>query len=269
MRFKIREISLLRLIKAVRRRIANIPSRLSFGYSSRGMKNRKALRGFKDKYKGETCVLLANGPSLSKEDLSVTEQYTTFGLNRIYLGIEKMGVQLDYLVCVNQLVLEQFAQDFDEVSCQKFMAWNARKHFKKSKNNLWLHKGLSSGKFSPNMSKGLNPAATVTYAALQVIYYMGFKKVIILGMDHNFTLDKSKIPNTKETYTHTKDVNHFIENYFPKGVKWETPDLISTEYFYQVARARFEADGRQIYDCTTGGKCEVFVKTTVDQAING
>ena len=79
-------------------------------------------------------------------------------------------------------------------------------------------------------------------------------------MDHNFQLDKSKTPNTKEVYSHSKDVNHFIDNYFPKGVKWETPDLMSSEYFYTIARDHFERNGREIVDCTSGGNCEVFKK---------
>lgn len=257
------------MLKAILRRLVAIPKRFGFVFTKAGVKNRRKLASYQNKYIGKTAVLLANGPSLANEDLSFTKNYVTFGLNRVYLGLVDLKIDLDFLVCVNRLVLSQFSGEFEELQCERFFSWDERKRFKRDNAINWVHKGFSTKEFSDDISRGINPAATVTYAALQLIYYMGFKKVIILGMDHNFTLEKSKIPNTKETYTHSKDVNHFIENYFPKGVKWETPDLLSSEYFYKVARDRFEADDRQIYDCTTGGKCEVFVKTTVNQALNG
>ena len=162
-----------------------------------------------------------------------------------------MNFKLDYLVCINKLVAKQFCHEIDSLDCTKFLYWNSKKYYKSSQKTLWLHQGLSNDIFSTDLSKSINPAATVTYAALQVIYYMGFKKVIILGLDHNFQLDKSKIPNTTEKYTHQKDVNHFIDNYFPKGTKWETPDLYSSEFFYKKARKYLKQIGLD-YEHGTG-----------------
>jgi hypothetical protein len=114
--------------------------------------------------------------------------------------------------------------------------------------------------FGQDLSKSINPAATVTYAALQIIYYMGFSEVIIIGMDHNFETKKKNRPNEVEVREEEVDTNHFHPNYFPKGSKWGTPDLVSSEYFYKIARNHFENDGRKIIDCTINGKCEVFEK---------
>ena len=260
MRISWKEISWLRLMKAIKRRFLGVPDRLSFVYSKRGRANAHALESLKDIHKGETAILLANGPSLANEDLRCTKNYQTFGLNRVYLGFDKLGIELDYLVCVNNLVLSQFGDELGLVQCKKFLAWSARAHLASVKDTYWLNPGLQVKSFSTNIARGINPAATVTFAALQIIYHMGFEKVLILGMDHSFNLKKSNIPNTTETYDHEKDVNHFLPNYFPKGVKWETPDLVSSEYFYLEAREAFERAGRRIVDCTTDGKCQVFEK---------
>lgn len=267
MRLKLSEISFLRIVNAFTRRIKNIPFKLTYVFSEDGKQNRKRIKRVYNLYKDQTCVLLANGPSLKNEDLSITNKFITFGLNRIYVGFEKMNFKLDYLVCINKLVAKQFCHEIDSLDCTKFLYWNSKKYYKSSQKTLWLHQGLSNDIFSTDLSKSINPAATVTYAALQVIYYMGFKKVIILGLDHNFQLDKSKIPNTTEKYTHQKDVNHFIDNYFPKGTKWETPDLYSSEFFYKKARKYFEDDGRKIFDCTKNGKCDVFIKKSIDTVL--
>lgn len=260
MRVSWNEVTLTRLLNAARRRVLGFPHRLSFVFSKRGRENVRALSKLKNIHKGETAILLANGPSLASEDLSCTKTFRTFGLNRVYLGLEKFGVELDYLVCVNNLVLSQFSNELGVVECDKFLAWRARADFDNFTDIYWLSPGLQTKPFSKDVARGINPAATVTFAALQIIYHMGFNRVIILGMDHSFTLKKSTIPNTTETYNHEKDVNHFLPNYFPKGVKWETPDLKSSEYFYGLAREAFEADGRSIIDCTSGGRCQVFEK---------
>jgi len=259
-RVKVRELSPGRVAKALMRRLAGIPSRLSFALSQAGRRNRIGLEAFRDSHKGETCILLANGPSLANEDLRLTFKYPTFGLNRVYLGANKLSFNLDYLVCVNRLVLSQFGSEIEGVRCKKFLSWDSRTNFMALDDILWLNPGLQFKSFSKDITRGLNPAATVTFAALQIIYFMGFEKVVILGMDHSFSLKKSTVPNTTEIYNHEEDVNHFLPNYFPKGVKWETPDLVSSEHFYSIAREVYEQAGRRIVDCTTGGQCLVFEK---------
>lgn len=260
MRVKVRELSPARVAKGVMRRLTGVPGRCSFAFSRDGTRNRKGLEALRDSHKGETCILLANGPSLANEDLRLTFQFPTFGLNRVYLGADKLNFKLDYLVCVNRLVLSQFGSEIEGVRCKKFLSWDSRTNFQAVDDIHWLNPGLQFNSFSKDITRGLNPAATVTFAALQIIYFMGFEKVVILGMDHSFSLKKSTIPNTTEVYNHEEDVNHFLPNYFPKGVKWETPDLVSSEHFYSIAREVYERAGRRIVDCTTKGQCEVFEK---------
>jgi hypothetical protein len=203
---------------------------------------------------------VANGPSLKKMDLSFLKDKISFGLNRIYLAYKEKQFANNYLVSINNLVLTQFAKELDALPITKFINWESRSHFSKKQENNFIYRKIFGKNFEKNIEQGLNPAATVTYAALQIIYYMGFTKVIIIGMDHNFSTKSKNRPNKMEVREEEEDVNHFHPNYFPKGSKWETPDLKSSEYFYKIARKEYEKDGRQIIDCTIGGKCEVFEK---------
>ena len=59
---------------------------------------------FKDKHKGQRCVIIGNGPSLNKMDLSFLKQEICFGMNKIYLGFEKWNFIPKYYVAVNSLV---------------------------------------------------------------------------------------------------------------------------------------------------------------------
>jgi hypothetical protein len=179
-----------------------------------------------------------------------------------------MGFKNDFLVGINGLVLSQFNEEIEELNMPKFLNWKSRKFFTNENKNIhFIYKNFFGKKFGKDISKSINPAATVTYAALQIIYYMGFSEVLIIGMDHNFITKKSNTPNKTEIRDEELDVNHFHPNYFPKGSKWETPDLTSSEYFYSIAKRVFEEDGRKIYDCTINGKCQVFDKAEIKDFI--
>ena len=67
--------------------------------------------------------------------------------------------------------------------------------------------------FSIDLTKGFVGGNTATYAALQIAFYMGFSKIIIIGMDHNFTHSGS--PN-QEGLLEGADPNHFDSSYFGK-----------------------------------------------------
>ncbi|PQJ82910.1 hypothetical protein BTO16_00200 [Polaribacter glomeratus] len=230
--------------------------------------NKAKLETYKNKYQGQTCFLVANGPSLKKMDLKFLKDEISFGLNRIYLAYEDMKFTNDYLVSINGLVLSQFNEEISNIKIPKFLNWENRGLFDKSDtSNHFIYKSFFGNSFGKDMSKSLNPAATVTYAALQIIYYMGFSQVVIIGMDHNFQTKKKNRPNETEVRDEEEDKNHFHPNYFPKGSKWETPDLISSEYFYGIAREMFEKDNRKIIDCTKGGKCTVFIKDDIQNYI--
>jgi hypothetical protein len=112
--------------------------------------------------------------------------------------------------------------------------------------------------FTTDFRRPLYGGGTVTYVALQIAYLMGFSEVILIGVDHSFA-DKGT-PNKVETRQTETDVNHFHPNYFPKGVKWQLPDLRRSELAYELANRVFENDGRKILDATVSGKCPVFKK---------
>ena len=105
----------------------------------------------------------------------------------------------------------------------------------------------------------------MTYAALQIAYYLGFQRVIIIGMDHSFEYEGK--PNENKLMKGA-DKNHFVENYFGFGQKWDNPDLQKSEESYRIARDVYEQSGREIFDATVDGKCEIFKKVDYREIFN-
>jgi hypothetical protein len=258
MRIKANEITYTRIKEAVLRRLENIPQNLEWNTSSYNGFKKSNLSRFHNLHTGKRCFLLANGPSLKHTDLSLLKNEITLGMNRIYLLFDELKFHTTYYTVSNELVLTQFANDIEHLPGTKFVNWNCRKLFKSEDMN-YLKMNLSiKDKFSKDIIRGVYSGGTITFASLQLLYYMGFSEVVIVGMDHNFT-DKG-LPNKTEVRTAEVDANHFHPDYFPKGMKWQLPDLYRSELAYYKAKVAFEADGRRILDATKGGHCTVFEK---------
>lgn len=236
--------------------IYDIFSLISWGNSPASTKSIRKIRKLKNKYIDKRCFIIGNGPSLKKTDLSLLKSEYTFGLNRIYLLFDKIGFSTNFLVVVNNLVIGQSAKEIDKVSAIKFISWKGRKYVKMDKNTLFI-RSLAKQGFSKNIEGGVWEGTTVTYVAMQIAYYLGFEKVILVGVDHRF---KSGGSPHQEILSRGKDRNHFSTDYFGKGYKWHYPDLKTAEFAYKMAKEHFENDGREIVDATIGGKLRVFEK---------
>jgi hypothetical protein len=258
-RFDRTVISWERLRDALRRRVLDVPHALAWGAPwGPARSNRSALSRFEAIHKGERCFILANGPSLGSIDLGRLVSETTFGMNRIYLAFDRMGFQTTYYLSLNELVLEQFSAEIRMLTCPKFLNWNRRSLFEApGTGTAFLRQSLGLGDgFRPDPRRPISSGGTVTYAALQLAYYMGFDVVVLLGLDHSYTVRGA--PNTTRVRSAGLDHNHFHPAYFPPGTRWQLPDLRRSEIAYEIARRVYERVGRRILDATEGGRCSVF-----------
>lgn len=195
-------------------------------------------RDYCEKHKGETCIIIGNGPSLKGVPREFLLKYPTFGTNRIYL---LDGFTPTYYCAVNPLVIQQFIADIAEIDAPKFMP--AVYCFDDT--CLPLN---SSGivTFSQDASAWIYEGHTVTFVCMQIAYFMGFRTILLVGVDHMFTFDGT--PNELRMMD-GDDINHFHPDYF-KGRPWNNPDLIRSEHAYKLARTAYEANGGRIINLT-------------------
>lgn len=216
----------------------------------------KRIQALQDKYKGQRCFIIGNGPSIKDTDLTLLRNEVTFGLNRIYLLFNQIGFPTSYFVSVNRLVIEQCAQDIIDLPCPKFISWHCHDLVSFSNSMMFLH-SRPEVTFHTDITRGVWEGTTVTYVALQIAYYLGFDKVILVGVDHSFTTQGQ--PHAT-VVSQGDDPNHFDPQYFGKGFRWQLPDLETAELAYRMAKFHFERAGREVVDATIGGKLQVFPK---------
>jgi hypothetical protein len=96
---------------------------------------------------------------------------------------------------------------------------------------------------------------------------MGFTEVGLIGMDFSYTLPPGTVVKGNLYESQEDDPNHFDPRYFGAGKTWKNPYLNRVAANYELAKAMYEADGRIIYNCTVGGKLEVFERLDLSEFV--
>ncbi len=234
-----------------------------FGY------NKKKLRKLKNKFEGQRCFILGNGPSLNKMDLSKLENESSFAVNGIFYKTDEMGYKPTFYVVEDGAVMNDNKKRINQFKCEyNFFPSIYKKDVKNRKNTFFFNMDRSFyekrssyfeiPRFSPECSDRIFCGQSVTIVNLQLAYYLGFKEVYLIGMDFNYDIPDSLKIDGHVFESTEDDVNHFHPDYFGKGKKWHDPKLHNVLKSYKMAKLMFELDDRKIYNATDGGKLDVF-----------
>jgi hypothetical protein len=217
------------------------------------------LTALRDRHKGERCVIVANGPSLSLMPRGFLRQEEhVIGLNKIFLGTDRFRFYPRYYVAVNPLVIAQSADAIRRLHCVRFIDHRARRSGALREDALThFITEIHHVPFSTDLAAGYRQGHTVTHVALQVAYYLGYRQVILVGLDHRYHFSG---PPGGESIQQGPDRNHFSPAYFAPGQKWENPNLAEAAKHFHAARRAFEKEGREILDATPDGACQAFPK---------
>jgi len=221
----------------------------------------RKLDALRNTHTDERCFIIGNGPSLKNTDLSKLKDEFTIGMNRFYLAFADLGFATSALLTVNDLVIEQCAEDIRALPIPTFVSWRGRKWVHPASDLHYLYTSYDLPRFNGNAAGRLWEGATVTFVAMQLAFHMGFRQVVLIGVDHSFATHGK--PNTT-VVSGGDDPNHFNASYFGKGFRWQLPDLETSEIAYTMAREAYKDAGREIVDATVGGKLTVFPKVAYE-----
>jgi hypothetical protein len=144
------------------------------------------IRKLHNKNNGTRCFILANGPSVASENLSLLNNEIVIGMNGSPLLESKFSFKTSYYVVTD----ERFFQD----ETKKSIAWGTtglrvfRDNLKpfdnpKLSTNTAYIRSIGRDGFSLNLAKGFYFGCTTTMLALQLAFYIGSNEIFILGLD--------------------------------------------------------------------------------------
>lgn len=232
----------------------------------------KRLREFKNKYEGQSCFIIGNGPSLLSADLEriLKRGIATFAFNKIYLIFDKTDWRPTFYISQDEKTLITCQKEVNELCLNnKFIPLSHKYYHDITIDNAYYFKLSNSDlihyEFSDDISKYVGNSSTVAYSAAQFAVYMGFKKIYLLGIDHQFSRYKDSsgkliIDNSVKDYFSDKYNDTNVDN-----LNTPNPD-VSTRAFLAM-KDYCDKHGIEVYNATRGGKLEVFQRVRFDEVI--
>ena len=223
------------------------------------------IKSYKDLYKGERCFIVATGPSLTISDLEKIKNEYCFSMNSGALCFDETSWRPNFYFCQDEYVYGNIKEKIEKLSQQdlpnvwvsdnikrKYIIPNCFKvfplHYLDHKMN---HKiGYGKFKFSNDCYSCIYDAYTVTFSAMQMACYMGFKEIYLLGCDCNYNVPKA----------------HFIEygHKDPKASIMGDKMIVAHKEFKKFA----DSAGVKVINCTRGGMLEVYPRKKLEDVIN-
>lgn len=226
---------------------------------------------FKDKHHGERCFIVCTGPSLTMEDLDMIKDEVCFSMNSIINIFERTDFRPTYYLIqdgyverkLRNKILEQ-KKDFcrkmfigvgnvylnklstSNRAFKKYRKWNPIRY-----NLNWayhcyeMYYESDRIEFSMDCAKEIKDGYTVTYSAIQLAIYMGFKEIYLLGCDSNFA-------------------GHIDEVCKQDNVAVPALAMIKA---YKIAKKYADRYGVKIYNATRGGMLEVFPRVALEEVV--
>lgn len=264
----------MRILSLIKNNIISLYEKNNQKYYTKH-KEEYSVDQFKNKYDGQECFIVGNGPSLRPEDLDLiyNRNFVTFASNRIHKIYNETIWRPTYFTISDGMYI------YDRDTLSKIVETKPEAFFTRSQFTKYL-KGINCNVFfldsnisrelldSPQFSNDCNciiyDIATVTYFSIQIAAYMGFKKIYLIGMDNIYTYSKLRDGSIVR--------NEGVGNYFGNKEK-EIPDpskAISTwemDVAYEFADKYSREHGFRIYNATRGGFLEKFERVNLDEIL--
>lgn len=242
--------------------------------------NRKKLEELKDKYKGQQCFIIGNGPSLSVEDLELIKGKMSFACNKIGAIYPKTTWRPDFYFCTDELGYASRMSEFMQDQNWVFTSTDFLPYLSAIGDNIIFFPLFSryciTPEFSMNPLRGVYAADSVLYIAAQFAVYMGFKEIILLGVDADYKM------------VHTEDGRKVFGSMGVHFYEYNEEELKTAEKFnewmnfndtlhsgiydiqdgWKMLRYQSEQMGFSVVNATRGGALEVFPRKNLEQIIN-
>lgn len=211
------------------------------------------LKRYKNKYSGQRCFVIGNGPSLRIEDLERLKNEVTFGSHGIYFCYDDTDWRPTFY-CAQDFKLINDRYDSIKEKCKdsvsffgvvrnfKYPIFNKRDIEVSLINEPFLENGP---RFSSNAEYGVYEGMTVTYFIIQLAVYMGFNEIYLLGVDHFYSGEEGE---------------HFSKD----DVCTNKPQTDKSTLSYINAEIFSRSNGVRIFNATRGGHLEAFERVDFD-----
>lgn len=243
-----------------------------------------------DRHKGERCFILATGPSVNNQDLTLLQGELCISVSHFFLHKDIRTIAPRYHVLApyhHPFTFTEINKVFDgfnrfypddmiylfghypyEFSVLNFLHKNpiyARKntYFINYAHQCELDDNNYMNTEVWDITKTPFRIRTVIYTAIQAAVYMGCKEIYLVGCDHDYLSDMKRVTN--HHFYREKDGVSDVEH-----LRAFTTERWFQEYYmrwkqYRLMREYLEGRGCKIVNATKGGLLDVFPKVDLEE----
>lgn len=222
-----------------------------------------SMKGCKN---GKRCFIIGNGPSLQVHDLELLGNVDCFAANGIFHIFQNTSWRPTYYMVMDRYY-DAPPEVIRDIECNTvFLSdyyWRFNQVLRKDAICLHLHIPLSTRHYpvSQDIRKKVISSYTVSFIAMQIAAYMGYKEIYLLGFDHNYNLE---IDKKGRLIKNTENTSHFFTDERPDQV---VANVIEMTKSYIAFRDYAQKRGITVKNATRGGKLEVFERIDFDSLI--
>ena len=223
------------------------------------------------------CFVIANGPSVKQQDLTLLRDETTIVVNSFHFHPDYEKIRPKYHVAVDpKLVADApnaiaWLREMQQVGADPTFIFPVEGETLFRKYGLFkgrpVHYALlseqtcASGRVKVDLSRPVSGVRCVSVAAIVVALHLGFREIYLLGCDHDWLAHPTVDTHFYDSNPHYPD---FMSD-FPYQALMEYQLELWREYgnLRQFALAR----GSRIYNATRGGFLDVFPRVTYEKLV--
>lgn len=221
---------------------------------------------FGGRERGKRCFIIGNGPSLSACDLDKLKHEDCIGTNEIHRIFDRTEWRPRYY-----LVMDRYSkttpEQIENIECETVFLGDYYARFNKVLRKdaviLHQHQGLNTNKYkvSADISKMIANSPTVSFGAMQIMAYLGYSEIYLLGFDHNYTYEFASDGSVIKT---DKQDAHFFKDEIREDIIGNVRGMTRA---YEAFRDYAEQNGITVKNATRGGRLEVFERIDLDDLI--
>lgn len=227
----------------------------------------KKIKSLKGNYNGKRCFIIATGPSLKLEDLNLIKNEFTFGMNSIINTFDNTTFRPSFYGIQDHIVYNKLQDSilrYYEGKNNVFVSSRIKSKFKVDKHwivfplDMVYHaykrrfKNEYKVRWSSNPSLNLYSGFSITYSLIVLAIYMGFSDIYLLGADCDFSGEK----------VHFQDYGVIDKQIYSAKER----NLAGYKALYEMMK---KLNTFKIYNCTRGGKLEIFQRVKLEEVLKG
>jgi len=230
------------------------------------------LNKYANLHLNKRAFIIANGPSLSINDINKLNNEITFAANKIWLFFNETNWRPTYYTVTDRFVMKQNIKSITDLKCKEkfFPDFLIPEIDNRIPNSIYFNtKNKPDIKF--DLNEGIYTGPTVVYAMISYAIFMGIKELYIIGLDHSYEIPKKYQDYKKgdcNIIVSEGENNHFHKDYRKAGELWSQPEIIELEKGYNLINDYAKKLGIKIYNSSRKSKLEVFEKKTFDDIEN-